>query len=268
MLSLYKAALELRIDKVFLAGLLLSLALLVPSTQAETREFKGVTYRLHYVDLSEQTLEIFLNDAAGNPYNTFRNLEADLNKQGKRLQFAMNAGIYEPGWIPSGLHIEGGKTILPLNRNPPPPKQPGQYTPNFYLQPNGVFFIDDQGAGVLETEAYAKSDRKPRLATQSGPLLLQKGKIHPAFNEPSTSRLIRNGVGVDSKGRIVLVATDRSAAGQINLYNFASLFLSLDCQDALYLDGDISEFYLRSTDPVIQNTTAFAAILAITEPLP
>jgi uncharacterized protein YigE (DUF2233 family) len=99
-------------------------------------------------------------------------------------------------------------------------------------------------------------------------LLLAAGRIHPAFRAESTSRLIRNGVGIDRSGHLRFVATERSDAGRINLHGFARLFRGLGCADALYLDGDISEFYLRADQPEIQATTAFAAILAVTEPIP
>ena len=142
-------------------------------------------------------------------------------------------------------------------------------TPNFYLLPNGVFFIRPDGtAAVMSTSFYAKAGEKPRLATQSGPLLLAAGKIHPVFQENSTSRLLRNGVGVDSKGRVVLACSVREPGkGRINLHGFASLFRDkLDCRAALYLDGDISEMYVRGeTGTRPPKTNFFAGILAVTE---
>ncbi len=244
-------------------------ALLTPVTDAGPAEFEGISYQTHQIDPARETLRLFWRDEAGNPYRTFRALDAALRQRGERLRFAMNAGIYEPGWIPSGLHVEDGRGLVPLNRTRPAPPPPGQFTPNFYLLPNGVFFITADGrAGILETDAYAAAGLKPRLAVQSGPLLLDKGVIHPVFRPESTSRLLRNGVGVDRCGLIHLVATERSDAGRINLHTFARLFHSLGCDQALYLDGDISEFYLRSGGKELQATTAFAAILALTEPLP
>ena len=256
---------DMRFVFPLLAGLILWMTF---RAQAEQKVYDGVRYQLYRIDPAKEKLEIFWRDESGKPFNTFKNLEKHLNKQGKRLRFAMNAGIYEPDWIPSGLHIEDGKQLVELNTNPPPPKEPGKFTPNFYLKPNGVFFIDEEGPSVLATQLYQTSGKKPRLATQSGPLLLHRGRIHPIFEADSTSRLIRNGVGVDDKGRIVLVTTERSSRGQINFHGFASLFLSLDCQNALYLDGDISQVYIRGESEEIPNTSAFAAILAVTEPLP
>ncbi len=236
-------------------------------TEAQIQEFEGIRHRVYRIDPAREKLEVFWKDSNGQPFTTFKKLQTHLATQGKQLRFATNAGIYEPGFIPTGLHIENGKTLVPLNRQPGPKLQPGQYTPNFYLKPNGVFFIDDLGPAVIETEKFAVSGRNPNLAVQSGPLLLAEGQVHPIFGPTSTSRLLRNGVGVDREGNIVFVSTERSERGRVNLHTFARLFLSLDCPNALYLDGDISEFYRRTENPEVQATTSFGAIFAVTEPL-
>lgn len=240
--------------------------------EAETIEFRGARFFVYRFDPKVEKLELFLPGQGPNRSPTFQQLEKDLNAKGRRLKVAMNAGIYEPGFRPSGLTISEGKTLVPLNTSGPPPKtSPNDFTPNFYLLPNGVFFIRPDGtAAVRSTDFYAKANESPRLATQSGPLALASGKIHPAFNENSQSRLIRNGVGVDSKGRVVLVASDRTPdVGRINLWGFAALFRDkLDCKYALYLDGDISRLYIRGeTDTEVPRSNFFAGILAITEPL-
>lgn len=232
----------------------------IVAAEVPTKEFEGVRYRVFRIDPNEVTLDLVWKNADDKPWNTFRKLERGLNEQGKQLRFAMNAGIYEPGFVPTGLHIENGKTLVELNRDPPPRTNP---TPNFWLKPNGVFFIDDDGPAVLETEEFAAAGKTPRLAVQSGPLLLRNGEIHPAFNDGSSNRLLRNGVGVDSEGRIVFIATERSEKGRINLYTFSELFLSYDCKNALYLDGDISEIFVRGEDAEIGPTTAFAAMFVV-----
>ncbi|NNE92390.1 MAG: hypothetical protein HKN23_12140, partial [Verrucomicrobiales bacterium] len=192
-----------------------------------------------------------------------------LNRQGKSLKFAMNSGIYEPGFLPTGLHIADGKTVVKLNLKDHVKKRPDDLTPNVYLKPNGVFFIraDGKSAGVLESHEFSRSGETPILATQSGPLLVNRGKIHPAFNEPSTSRLIRNGVGVTKNGTVVLVCSDRTPGkGQINLYGFAELFRDkLGCPSALYLDGDISDVFIRGVTGPVPDTNWFAGVLGIVE---
>jgi uncharacterized protein YigE (DUF2233 family) len=241
------------------------------SAWAESIEFDGATFSVYRLDPKTEELQLFLltQDAQRSP--TFEQLERDLNARGNRLKVAMNAGIYEPGFRPSGLHISEGKTIIALNTAGPPPKaSPTDSTPNFYLLPNGVFFIRQDGtASVLATQIFATSGETPRLATQSGPLLLAGGTMHPAFREGSPNRLLRNGIGVDSKGRVVLVSSVRPPGqGRINFFSFATLFRDkLDCQDALYLDGDISNLYIRGeTGLVPPRTNFFAGVLAVVEP--
>ncbi len=248
------------------------LVISAPAAIAETVEFRGARFFVYRFDPKVEKLELFLPGQSAKRSPTFEQLERDLNAKGRRLKVAMNAGIYEPGFVPSGLHISEGKTLVPLNTSGPPPKaSSNDPTPNFYLLPNGVFFIRPDGtAAVRSTDFYAKANESPRVATQSGPLALAAGKIHPAFREHSPNRLLRNGIGVDSKGRVVMVSSDRTPGlGQINLWGFAALFRDkLDCDYALYLDGDISRLYIRGeTDTEVPRSNFFAGILAITQPV-
>lgn len=81
-----------------------------------------------------------------------------------------------------------------------------------------------------------------RIATQSGPLLVRNGVLHPAINAASTSRLLRNGVGI-SGDTVIFVISEQP----VNFYEIATYFRDeLHCPDALYLDGVVSSLY--STD--------------------
>ncbi|MBS0461086.1 MAG: phosphodiester glycosidase family protein [Proteobacteria bacterium] len=185
------------------------------------------------VDPGREKLRLFLDDAAGAPFKRFDAVATWLDAHGQRLVFAMNAGMYEPDRSPVGLFVADGKQRAPLNTK--------DGVGNFYLKPNGVFFLRADGtAGVLETARYAAAGIQPLLATQSGPLLVDDGIIHPAFNPHSTSRLIRNGVGVDGKGAVIFAISD----GPVSLYEFAAFFRdTLHCANALYLDGTVSSLY-------------------------
>ncbi|NNE92499.1 MAG: hypothetical protein HKN23_12700, partial [Verrucomicrobiales bacterium] len=132
-------------------------------------EHKGATFWVYRLDLKEETLRLFLSEEKGKPL-TFKKLEEQLNRQGKSLKFAMNSGIYEPGFLPTGLHIADGKTVVKLNLKDHVKKRPDDLTPNVYLKPNGVFFIraDGKSAGVLESHEFSRSGETPILATQSG----------------------------------------------------------------------------------------------------
>ncbi len=254
---------------------LFPLAILLPvltagTLPAETIEHAGTRYWIQRVDPVKDRLELHLAGTPGEP-NTFPKLEARLAAQGRRLRFAMNSGIFEGNFLPTGLHIADGRIITPLNLDDYVKTSDGDLTPNFFLKPNGVFFIrENLTAGILESARYAALGEKPLLATQSGPLLVQAGAIHPVLQRDSTSKRYRNGVGVTKSGSIVLVCSvPERETGMSNLYHFAELFRDrLECPDALYLDGDISYVYIRDLTGPIEQTNFFAGILAITEPVP
>lgn len=170
-----------------------------------------------------------------------------------------NGGIFEPRCMPSGLYIENGKIIHPLNSNP------GKG--NFFLKPNGVFLIPKNSeASVLTTKKYHHQPKKKKdtvqLAVQSGQMLLIQEKVHPAFNEESQSKLHRNGVGVDSKGQVVFAITDH--AQRSNLWTFAKLFAHLDCEDALFLDGDLSRMIVDPPKKI--RGQGFTSVIAVVNP--
>jgi len=251
--------------------LLSLLAILLPCLSvAETMEHAGTTYWVYRVAPGKEKIELHLSEQAGVPH-TFPKLEERLRGEGRRLKFAMNSGIFEGTFRATGLHIAEGKTITPLNLDDFVKRSGGELTPNFFLKPNGVFFIRADGsAAVVESHRYATLGENPILATQSGPLLVEGGKIHPVLTPDSTSERYRNGVGVTNDGTIVFASSvlerDR---GMSNLYRFAEFFRDkLGCPNTLYLDGDISYVYIRDVTPAIEETNWFAGILAITEPLP
>lgn len=183
------------------------------------------------VDIRTDRLELFLRDETGRAFNRFDHLAAWLAGRNQHLRFAMNAGMYEPDFSPVGLLVEDGREISPLNV--------ADGTGNFFLKPNGVFFVSGSGPRIVETTEYPALAQGVRLATQSGPLLLRNGILNPAFNAASSSRFIRNGVGI-SKNTILFVISKQP----INFYEFAIFFRDeLQCQDALYLDGTVSSMY-------------------------
>jgi uncharacterized protein YigE (DUF2233 family) len=155
-----------------------------------------------------------------------------LESRQEQLVFAMNAGMYHRDFSPVGLLVATGRQLAPLNTN-------SGYG-NFFLKPNGVFLISDAGPQVIESSEYPKLQSRIVLATQSGPLLVRSGKIHPAFTTNATSRVIRNGVGVSGRDIAVFAISE----APLNLYEFAILFRDvLGCPDALYLDGVISSLH-------------------------
>lgn len=178
--------------------------------------------------LNLNAVELQLVGQAPNDPFTLAAVKPFVAAQNREWILATNAGIFDPARRPVGLHVQQGKEFAPLST------RDGEG--NFYLKPNGVFWIDATGAHIASTESYA-----PRgsvlLATQSGPLLVAHKNIHPAFVPSSTSLRTRSGVGVDTHGNIVFVLSDE----RITFHSMATLFRDvLDCPDALYLDGEIS----------------------------
>lgn len=83
------------------------------------------------------------------------------------------------------------------------------------------------------------------FATQSGPMLVIDGEIHPRFLPDSDSLKRRNGVGVTEDGDVIFVLAD----SPVRFYDFASYFREeLNTPNALYLDGTISRLYAPELD--------------------
>ncbi|KQV48354.1 hypothetical protein ASC95_20635 [Pelomonas sp. Root1217] len=184
------------------------------------------------VDLATQQLRLFWHDDKGRPLRRLDKLSAWLKSQGKTLAFGMNAGMYHADASPVGLLVIDGREIAPLNLS--------SGEGNFFLKPNGVFLLTAQGARVVDAVDYPALREGVLFATQSGPLLLKDGQIHPAFSANSASRYIRNGVCVLGS-QSLFVITERP----VTLHEFASFFRDdLQCKDALYLDGAVSSLYV------------------------
>ena len=108
------------------------------------------------------------------------------------------------------------------------------------MKPNGVFWIGDKAAGVTETNRYLASPPPARYATQSGPMLIIDGKVHPKIRPDGTSQKIRNGVGACKGGAITFAIAD----DPVTFDTFARLFRDgLGCPNALFLDGSVSSLY-------------------------
>jgi uncharacterized protein YigE (DUF2233 family) len=200
-----------------------------------SKSFEGASYSVCRFDLTKEDLRTYWRGNDGRPYETFAVLAAEVEAKGKSLRFAMNGGMYQADLRPVGLYIEGGRELTPAS-TATVTGNPSQ-VPNFYKKPNGVFYIGDGIAGVLETGQFLTRRPKANFATQSGPMLVIDGAIHPAFIVNSTDRRPRNGVGVSSPAEVHFVITN----GWVNFYQFARFFRDgLDCNNALFLDGGVA----------------------------
>jgi uncharacterized protein YigE (DUF2233 family) len=213
--------------------LVLTVALLPVMAEAATcrdTSFGGASYTLCEVTLADD-LRLFHSGQDG-AYGSFNKLDADLASKGQTLGFAMNAGMYHRDLSPVGLYVEEGAEAAPLITS----DGPG----NFGLLPNGVFCWGESFR-VIESRAF-KADRPDcRYATQSGPMLVIGGELHPKLLPDSDSTYVRNGVGVSEDGSRAVFAISND---EVNFHAFARLFRDeLDLTDALYFDGNISRLY-------------------------
>lgn len=150
------------------------------------------------------------------------------------LVFAMNGGMFQPDYSPTGLYVENGVQLKGITRS---------HDPNFNygIQPQGVFRLKTGKAQVIPIDQYTPDS--VQYATESAPMLVINGRENP--NLPNgTRRATRNGVGILPDGR-VFMAVSRDG---VTFREFADLFKENGCVNAMYLDGGISGCYTPGTN--------------------
>ena len=219
-------------------GLVLSGAAAQADVTCTERNFAGLAYTACEVDPRTDALRLFLDAPSGEKFGHFSSIDRTLQDDGKVLAFAMNAGMYHDDRAPVGLYIEDGQEIMRVIPN----AGPG----NFGLLPNGVFCIRENRADVIETLTYAAMPPECRYATQSGPMLVIDGDLHPRFLADSTSRYVRNGVGTSEDGsRVVFVISDQA----VTFHEFGRIFRDdLGVPQALFFDGSVSRLHAPQLD--------------------
>ncbi|NDW03224.1 phosphodiester glycosidase family protein [Jiella pacifica] len=196
-----------------------------------TESAAGVEYIVCDVPLDRYRLSLRAVDAAGKPYETFEAARASFS--GRKAELIMNGGMYHQDRRPVGLAVQDGREIHGAVL--------GTGSGNYSLRPNGVFFVENGRAEVMESTRYLDGGHEPDLATQSGPMLVVDGKLHPRFIENSDSRHVRNGVCAREEGRIVTLVLSRSP---VNFWDFGTFFKDgLGCRNALFFDGTVSSLY-------------------------
>ena len=196
--------------------------------------YQGASYTVCEVDAAHEALRLFLRDPqTDKPLGSFANVDNLLEPQGMRLEFAMNAGMYHQDRAPVGHYVQGGQEISRVISS----DGPG----NFGLLPNGVFCIREGRADVIETLRYLRDKPVCDYATQSGPMLVIDGGLHPKFMQTSDSRYVRNGVGTSADGRRAWFVISNEP---VTFYQFGTFFRDcLKTPQALYFDGSISRLY-------------------------
>ena len=187
--------------------------------------FEDNAYTLCEAPLNRFAIRLFWQRPDGAPYSYLSALPKT-DATGGRLAFALNGGMFHPDYKPVGLYIEDGREMVRANTR----SGPG----NFHLKPNGIFYAGDGEAGVLETNAFLKKKPNALFATQSGPMLVVDGKLHPRIAKANVSAKARDGVCVRGQGLVLFAISE----GEVPFDTFERLFRDgLKCRNALFLDG-------------------------------
>lgn len=204
-----------------------------PAQACEQVQYESAAYTVCTFP-ADADIRLFLTAPDGEVYGQFERLAEALETEDSKLLVAMNGGMYHQDRRAVGLYVEQGQQAAPLVTR----AGPG----NFGMLPNGVFWIDGSGTPhVTESLAYEALAPDAAYATQSGPMLVIDGALHPDFNADGPSRKRRNGVGISADGNTVYFAISDVP---VNFHSFASLFRDhLGAPNALYLDGVVSRLY-------------------------
>ncbi|SFX88600.1 Uncharacterized protein YigE, DUF2233 family [Paracoccus pantotrophus] len=218
-------------------GALIAMTLPAMAGICEKRDFDGQGYVICTLTAGQEPgLRLWLNGPDGRVLGDFTAVRRTL-AEGEVLGFAMNAGMYHPDFTPVGLYVSDGVSQHDLVT--------AGGGGNFGMLPNGVFCTGGaRPYQVIESRAFARAAPDCRIATQSGPMLVIDGALHPRFLVDSDSRYVRNGVGVSPDGQTAWFAISDRA---VTFHEFGRLFRDgLGAQDALYFDGSISRLYAPS----------------------
>jgi uncharacterized protein YigE (DUF2233 family) len=249
----------MRVITSFLAALA---ATLMPASRAaladpppcEQTSHEGNAYTVCEVDLRKRAVRLYWRRPDGSTYGYLWALPHALDAKAGRLLFAANAGMFDPAFKPVGLYVEEGRELVRANTR--------SGHGNFHLKPNGVFYVAGDRAGVLETSAYLKQRPTVDFATQSGPMLVIGGRLHPKFDRATTSMKARNGIGVRTASTLLFAISE----GQVSFAAFARLFRDkLKCSDALFLDGGSASSFYAPTMRRVGNFLPLGPMLGVFE---
>lgn len=199
-------------------------------------EFEGSRFIVCMYDARRQDMRLYSRAPTGGYLRSFESLQAVLGSEARNVRFAMNAGMYGETGAPIGLYVAEGEEQKSISLT----DGPG----NFHLKPNGVFWQGEDGLLRIDTsDVYAAEPRAARWATQSGPMLVIEGEMHPRIAQDGSSRLMRNGVGVRDTHTAYFVIS----SGLVSFGRFARFFRDeLHCRNALFLDGTVSSLWAPS----------------------
>lgn len=204
-----------------------------PARATECRDIRmdGLSFTICETRPGRDSIKLFHADEDGEVFGSFDAIEEAVAPRG--IVLAMNAGMYHPDRSPVGHLVIEGEEMMRVISTPGPG--------NFGLLPNGVFCIGQDRALVIETLRYVEARPDCTFATQSGPMLVIDGELHPRFMANSDSRVVRNGVGTDDEGRRAVFVISNQP---VTFHEFARVFRDeLRLTQALYFDGRVSRLH-------------------------
>ncbi len=202
-----------------------------------TAEFEGSSLTHCIADPAKHRITTSLGPKNGKPFRSLANLAGGRAADAPLVAFAVNGGMYDDEGQPIGYYVERGERLKKLNRN--------EGGGNFHMLPNGVFFGTGTEWEIRTAEDFYNnvSDR-PRFGTQSGPMLVINGKLHPDISDDGESKKVRNAVGIDDAGRAHFV----TSGGSLSFGRLARFYRDeLKVTNALFLDGTVSSLWDPAT---------------------
>lgn len=176
----------------------------------------------------------------------------DLGLADADVAFATNAGMFDEAGRPIGLAIVDGRQVHRIALRPG--------GGNFGMKPNGVFLVRKSGEAQIVVSEDFGSAAGVALATQSGPMLVIGGRLHPKFAPDGESRTMRNGVGIGSGGTPLFVSSE----DPVSLGKLARFFRDrLGARDALYFDGSVSSLWIPADGRLDDFTNLGPIIVAL-----
>lgn len=200
-----------------------------PKSFCRQQSFEGSRFTV--CDNEGGKLLLFANFPEAQPARSFSDIARHV--EAGDVAFGTNAGMFDEAGRPIGLTGPTYGQGHPINLR----DGPG----NFHMKPNGVFMVlCGGGRAIFPSDAIPEFRCAPEFMTQSGPMLVIGGKLHPRFEEDGESRLVRNGVGVTADQHALFVISE----DPVSFGKFGRFFRdALKTPNALYFDGSVSSLW-------------------------
>ena len=211
------------------------------------KKIKDGNFTVYKPDLDKETIKMYWKDKDNKAYSELSKLIQENPEN--NIEFATNGGIYSEKYEPNGLYIENHEIVSKINL--------ADGDGNFYMQPNGVFYIQDNQPKITESKSFEYA-KNISYATQSGPLLIENGVINKKIGKDSKSLKIRSAVGIDKANKVFFLMSSE----MINFYDFSKYALDkLNCKELLFLDGTISKMYFAEENKIPEQDYPFVVII-------